>query len=130
MSIKQAVIVEDEPHLIDIFGRVLSLVNFEVNKFSTGDTAIEYLSGTRPDLLLLDLNLPGISGIDILRQMNVERQFAEVKVVVVTADIENTRLIDSPVDAVLIKPVGVNQLKEVIFQLFPDLAPGGIVIRV
>ena len=123
MSTKQAVIVEDEPHLVDIFGRVLLLVNFQVRKFSTGDAAIEYLSSARPDLVLLDLNLPGISGIDILRQMKVNEQLARVKVVVVTADIENTRLIDSPVDAVLIKPVGVNQLKEVIFQLFPELEP-------
>ena len=123
MSTKLAVIVEDEPHLVDIFGRVLLLVNFQVKKFSTGDAAIEYLSSARPDLLLLDLNLPGVSGIDILRRMETSEQLPEIKVVVVTADIENTRLIDSPVDAVLIKPVGVNQLKEVIFQLFPDLAP-------
>ena len=123
MSTKQAIIVEDEPHLIDIFGRVLLLVDFQVKKFSTGDVAIEYLATAQPDLMLLDLNLPGISGIDILRQMKVHEHLAEVKVVVVTADIENTRLIDSPVDAILIKPVGVNQLKEVIFQLFPDLAP-------
>jgi DNA-binding response OmpR family regulator len=123
MSTKLAVIVEDEPHLVDIFGRVLVLVNFQVKKFSTGDAAFEYLSRSRPDLLLLDLNLPGISGIDILRRMETSEQLPETKVVVVTADIENTRLIDSPVDAVLIKPVGVNQLKEVIFQLFPDLAP-------
>ena len=126
MSTKLAVIVEDEPHLVDIFGRVLLLVNFQVKKFSTGDAAIEYLSSTRPDLLLLDLNLPGISGIDILRHMQSSEQLPEVKVVVVTADIENTRLIDSPVDAVLIKPVGVNQLKDVIFQLFPDLAPDAV----
>ena len=123
MSIKEAVIIEDEPHLVDIFGRVLLLASFQVRKFSTGDAAIKYLGAARPDLVLLDLVLPGISGSDVLRYMKANDHLAEVKVVVVTADIENTRLIDSPVDAVLIKPVGVNQLKEVIYQLFPELAP-------
>jgi CheY-like chemotaxis protein len=65
-----------------------------------------------PDVVILDLNLPRVSGIDILRQIRSDPRLVNTRVVVVTAHDEMVNDIQDQADLVLIKPVAFSQIRK------------------
>lgn len=78
-------IVEDEPKLGQLLMDYLRAANYVPTLMSHGDLVIPYLRQTPPDLMLLDLMLPGCDGLTLCREI---RRFSEVPIVMVTAKIE------------------------------------------
>lgn len=79
-----------------------------------------YARAPLPDLVLLDLNLPGMQGIDILRRMRVEPGLAKVPVVVMTADsvtAPESSFGDLQVEGFLTKPFKANEFQELLIAL-------------
>lgn len=118
MTQKLALIVEDDPDLIEIFSRILTMLKFSVEKKSTGSEALAYLAHAEPDLILLDLNLPEVSGRDILYKIRLDERLKHIKVLLITADIVNVRPLSQMADGILIKPIGVQELRQTINELF------------
>jgi CheY-like chemotaxis protein/nitrogen-specific signal transduction histidine kinase len=80
--------------------------------------------GRRPDLLLLDLNLPDISGEEVMRRLRARTQTGDVPVVVLSADSTSrniNRLLEAGADAYLTKPVNVPQFLDVLDRLLVDV---------
>jgi two-component system response regulator RegX3 len=75
-------IVEDEDALSDAMRYALSREGYEVSVLSDGTRAVDYVRSWRPDLILLDLMLPGMSGLDICRGV---RRTSDVPIIIVTA---------------------------------------------
>jgi len=80
-------IVEDEIELVRVLRDYLERAGFRVQAASNGTEAVSHFRQAAPDLVLLDLNLPGLDGLDVARQM---RRSSEVPIIMVTARVEET----------------------------------------
>jgi two-component system, cell cycle response regulator DivK len=111
MMCPQTLIAEDDAALQSLFAKVFSFAGFEVQCVDDGDLALEHLNATLPDVMVLDIQLPGASGLQIMDYLHTSRFIEQVHVIVVTA---NSHLAESSVmgyaDLVLIKPVDVGDL--------------------
>ncbi|GAB4511485.1 MAG: hypothetical protein OHK0046_09640 [Anaerolineae bacterium] len=99
-------VVEDNLTLAELYARMLEHLSPRVEVIHDGLEALRYIETSPPDLVTLDINLPGISGIDILRASRLRLRLTEMKVIVMTA---NLVALENPVlqlaDAALEKPV-------------------------
>lgn len=114
-----ALIVEDhEDHTI-IFKSALEMAGFETEVVMDGESAQKRLSETVPDVVILDLHIPKVSGETILHQMRADERFAETRVVVTTADQARAELLGTEADLLLVKPVSFAQLRALAETLVP-----------
>jgi len=85
MSQHQVLIVEDEPKLAALLSDYLKQVGFHTHIIGDGLQVIDWVKANSPDLLLLDLMLPGRDGIDLCREI---RTFSHVPIIMATARVE------------------------------------------
>lgn len=78
-------IIEDEPELVKVLRSYLEQSGYDVVTSFRGDTGLETWHSTHPDLVLLDLNLPGMDGLDVARSI---RRNADTPIIMVTARVE------------------------------------------
>ena len=116
-------IVEDDQDLAIIFARALQEAGFETQIVRTGDTALMWLSSATPDVVVLDLHLPRVSGRDILRQIRANPDMAKVKVIIATADPRMAEVLQEEADLVLLKPIGFGQLRDLASRLGISASP-------
>jgi two-component system, OmpR family, response regulator BaeR len=103
-------IVEDEPKLAALEADYLKAAGFETHVIGDGREVVDWVRAHAPDLMLLDLMLPGRDGLEICRDV---RAFSDVPIVMVTAKVEEIdRLIglDSGADDYVCKPFSVREL--------------------
>jgi len=107
-----AFIVEDEPDLADIFAEALAEAGFATEIIARGDTALARLAETVPDIVILDMHLPGVSGDKILRHIRTDPRLAGTRIVVASADDALAQTLEADADLILLKPVGFIQLRD------------------
>jgi two-component system alkaline phosphatase synthesis response regulator PhoP len=78
-------IIEDEPELVKVLRSYLEQAGFSVLAASRGDTGLSTWEHKRPDLVLLDLNLPGLDGLDVAREI---RRKSDTPIIMLTARVE------------------------------------------
>lgn len=78
-------VVEDEPTIRTVLAEVLAIEGYDVTAVSDGGTAIENLRARLPDVVLLDLGLPVLSGREVVEQIRGEPAMQDVPVIVMTA---------------------------------------------
>jgi two-component system alkaline phosphatase synthesis response regulator PhoP len=78
-------IIEDEPELVKVLRSYLEQNGYQVNIAYRGDSGLQTWENTRPDLVILDLNLPGMDGLDVARAI---RRQADTPIIMVTARVE------------------------------------------
>jgi DNA-binding response OmpR family regulator len=82
---KKVLLIEDEPNIIEAVSFILSRDGWEVKTHSNGHDAMEAVRLRGPDLIILDVMLPGKSGFDILTEIRGDVEFAETPVLMLTA---------------------------------------------
>ena len=82
---KKVLLIEDEPNIIEAVSFILSRDGWEVKTHSNGHDAMEAVRLRGPDLIILDVMLPGKSGFDILAEIRGDVEFAETPVLMLTA---------------------------------------------
>lgn len=107
-----ALIIEDDPDLGVIFSHALREAGFEPEVARSGEKALERLSKEVPDVIVLDLHLPRMDGVEILRQIRADARLSGVPIIVATADPRMAETLLEQVDLVLIKPVSFGQLRD------------------
>ena len=105
-----ALLIEDDRDIAALFRHVLDISGFHTEIVMDGKDAIARLSTVQPDIVLLDLQLPNLSGVDILKQMRENEATQSIPVVVVTAFAYLADNLPVEPDLVLIKPVDINDL--------------------
>jgi len=80
-------IIEDEPELVNVLRSYLEKANYRVMTAYKGDTGLATWENQHPDLVILDLNLPGMDGLDVARAI---RRQADTPLIMVTARVEET----------------------------------------
>jgi two-component system cell cycle response regulator DivK len=108
-----ALIVEDDDALAAIYQEALRQVHFKSIVVSDGAVAMTQVQALAPALVILDLHLPHVSGIDILRQIRQDPALASIHVIVTTADSVRAATVQDQADLVMIKPVSVVQLRDI-----------------
>jgi CheY-like chemotaxis protein len=107
-----ALIVEDDVDAAYIFGLALQKAGFEVQVAHTGDRALELLESLVPTLVVLDLSLPGVSGILVLENIRNNLRLSETFVILATAYAHLAQAVKDQSDLVLMKPVSSAQLSD------------------
>ncbi|MBE0452842.1 response regulator transcription factor [Roseovarius autotrophicus] len=82
---KKVLLIEDEPNIIEAISFILSRDGWEVKTHANGHDAMEAVRRRAPDLIILDVMLPGKSGYDILGEIREDADFAETPVLMLTA---------------------------------------------
>ena len=82
---KHVLLIEDEPNIIEAISFILSRDGWTVNTHSNGTTAVDTVHARRPDVLILDVMLPGKSGYDILRELREHPETEGLPVLMLTA---------------------------------------------
>jgi CheY-like chemotaxis protein len=117
MSKPFALIVEDHVDAAVIFTEALKKTGYQTETIRAGDTALARLSTAVPDLVILDLSLPRVSGPQILDEIRADPRLTQTRVVVATAHPQLADRIRTKADLVLIKPISYTQLCEVVGSL-------------
>ena len=77
-------IIEDEHFLSSLLSKKLENSGFKVRGASDGETGIKEIERKRPELILLDLILPGMDGWEVLRRLKKEKQFKDIPVLIIS----------------------------------------------
>lgn len=81
---KKILFVEDDEGFFSLFSAALSMRGYEIIHVSNGSLAVEKAKLEKPDLVLLDIILPGMSGLDILKELKESEETKNIKVVMLT----------------------------------------------
>jgi CheY-like chemotaxis protein len=114
-----SMVVEDDEDLSAIFCEALNAAGFETEIVRNGRLAIERLGVIAPDVVILDMHLPLVSGSEILKYIRSEKRLAFTNVVVTTADAIMGEQMRESADFVLIKPISFGQLRDLTARLNP-----------
>jgi len=114
-----ALIIEDDRDIVALFRHVMDLAGYRTEIVLHGGVAVDYLSKSKPDIVLLDLGLPGVSGVDILKLMHADERLRNVPVVVITAHSHLIETLPVKPQLVLIKPVNIEQLTNLVLRICP-----------
>ena len=104
------VLVEDEKNICDFISTSLSAQDYRISTAHTGKEALPIITSQCPDLILLDLGLPDMDGMEIIRQV---RTWSSVPIIVLSArtqEQEKVRALDLGADDYLTKPIGTSEL--------------------
>jgi DNA-binding response OmpR family regulator len=112
-----AIVVEDDLFLSEIYTDTLRSIGIHVENHYSGDSAMQVLQTAVPDLIILDLNLPVYSGIEIFHELRKRHETAETWVLIVTANpAQAAELTETEINSqnllILSKPISVDQLDQ------------------
>ncbi|MDD5135968.1 MAG: response regulator [Candidatus Omnitrophica bacterium] len=79
--------IEDDPFSMKLELDLLQLSGFDVVGFTDGESALEALKGATPDLILLDIGLPGIDGYEIQKKMKQDKRLSGIKIAALSASV-------------------------------------------
>lgn len=85
MEKHHVLLIEDEPNIAEAIRFILKRADWEVSIRSDGAEALPAIETLRPDVLILDLMLPGLSGLEILQRLRARAEWADLPVLMLTA---------------------------------------------
>ena len=110
MDMKRILVVDDEPQITRVLRRSLSAHRFEVRTAADGESALDTLGDFRPDLVITDLQMPEMSGLELCRKIRV---FSQVPIIVLSVKGEESTKVaalDAGADDYVTKPFGMEEL--------------------
>ncbi len=117
MDSSLALVVEDHEDIATIFACALQEAGFEVRIIPTGDAALSSLTEVIPDVVVLDLELPHVPGMEVLHQIRADARLAKTRVIIATAHPDLAVALEEQADLVLIKPISYSQLRDLATRL-------------
>ena len=119
----KVLVVDDEPNIVLSLEFLMQQAGFEVETAEDGVTALAKVEATPPDLILLDISLPGISGIDVLEQLRQEPLYARLPIIMLTAhgrEVEKEKGLALGADDYVTKPFSTQALVEKVQALLAE----------
>lgn len=114
-----ALIIEDDEEQVSIFAEALRRAEYETEIAQDGHLALTRLGEIVPDLVVLDLHLPYVSGREILTQIRTSNRLTHTRVIVATAAPSTADMLRHEADLVLIKPISFIQLRDLATRMRP-----------
>ncbi|MFC7496083.1 MULTISPECIES: response regulator transcription factor [unclassified Nocardioides] len=122
--VRRAVVVEDDRDIRELIMHTLTDLGMEVSAVDTGPDGVEAVREQRPDLVTLDLGLPGIDGIEVCRQI---REISDAYIVMITArsdEIDRLTGLETGADDFMAKPFSLRELQARVNAMFRRPRPG------
>jgi CheY-like chemotaxis protein len=123
MSLARVLIVEDNPLNLKLVRDVLLMAGFEVIEARTGEDGVARAQDSHPDVILMDLQLPGVDGTQAMRTIKASPSGSGVPIVALTAfamSEDRDRALRNGFDGYLSKPISVRDLPRQIAELLPE----------
>ena len=114
-------IVEDYEDSVTIFQWALERAGYEVEVAKDGATAQKRLTEIVPDLIVLDLHMPNVTGDILLQQVRADERLQNTRVFLATADANMAAQLRDQAELVLLKPISLAQLQELAERFLPDV---------
>jgi CheY-like chemotaxis protein len=115
-NLKTVLVVDDEPVLRTIVREILHEEGYAVIEAADGRVMLEIMARERPDLVLMDVMMPGIDGREAYRQLRSRPEHRDVPVVLMSAGLRPIRL-DPSIAGFMAKPFDLTQLVELVARL-------------
>ncbi len=110
MSAGRILVVDDDPQIRRVMRVTLTGQGYEVDDARNGDAALEKLRSGRFDLVLLDMNLPGMSGLEICHQIRSQSEIAVIMLTVRDSEDDKVAALDAGADDYVTKPYNAPEL--------------------
>lgn len=114
---KRILIVDDNEDVVTTYKVVLERMGHVVDVARDGNECLEKIEREQPDLVLLDVLLPGLSGSEVCRQIKETARTSELPVVAITASVAadtRVKMQEVGADAFLLKPIAVSELNNIV----------------
>ncbi|HSM56015.1 MAG TPA: response regulator [Candidatus Sulfomarinibacteraceae bacterium] len=113
---KTVLCIEDNKTNMLLVSRIVEAEGYELLRAEDGPAALELLKTEDPDIILLDVNIPGIHGLDLARMIKDDERLAEIPLIATTANVlvgDKERCLEAGCDEYLPKPLDIRRLRQV-----------------
>jgi two-component system, OmpR family, KDP operon response regulator KdpE len=110
MSTANILVVDDEPQIRRVLRSTLSFRGYVISEATSGEEALELVGKLKPDLILLDVNLPGISGVETCREIRRSSDAPIIMLTVRKAERDKVVALDAGADDYVTKPFSIEEL--------------------
>jgi len=117
---EKILIVEDNPQNMRLLEMVLRAKNYTLLKATDGEEALDMALREQPDLIIMDIQLPKVNGLEVTRKLRNTPAFSHTPIIAITAYAmkgDKERVIESGCDAYLSKPINTRELPEMIGEM-------------
>ena len=124
MSAVSILVVDDEPQIRRVLRSTLSTHGYEIVEAKTGEEALEWMRKEPPDLVLLDMNMPGMGGVEACREIRRASDAPIIMLTVRSAERDKVAALDAGADDYVVKPFGIEELLARIRTALRRYSPG------
>ena len=110
MNTAKILVIDDEPQIRRVLRATLSSHGYVISEAKTGEEALELSAKQRPDLFLLDVNMPGMGGIETCRELRRRSEAPIIMLTVRNAERDKVLALDAGADDYVTKPFGIEEL--------------------
>jgi two-component system KDP operon response regulator KdpE len=103
-------VVDDEPQIRRVMRTALAGHGYTIKEAKTGEEALESFRREKPDLILLDVNMPGVSGVEACREIRASSDVPIIMLTVRNAEKDKVQALDAGADDYVVKPFGIEEL--------------------
>ncbi len=117
MARKRVLCIEDNVSNMRLVGRIVEAEKHDFLTAADGADALGLIRRERPDLILLDINIPGVDGLEIARRVKADAALSAIPIIATTANVllgDRERCLEAGCDAYLPKPLDVRELQDVL----------------
>jgi len=130
--LKHVLVVEDNPHSLELISELIQADGYRVTTVTTGDEALSRARADHPDLILMDIQLPGIDGLSVTRALKADPETVTIPIVGVSAHVlreDVKRALDAGCIAYLPKPLDTRHFLDLVGRLIGSRRPAGTTDR-
>lgn len=117
---KKILIVEDDPRSLKMLRILLRPYGYSLLEATDGEEALKVARSDKPDLIIMDLRLPKVSGLEVTRQLRQMSDFSHIAIIAITAYAmkgDKEKAISAGCDAYLAKPINTRELPKLITEM-------------
>jgi len=117
---KKILIVEDDPRSLKMIRMTLRPYGYSLLEATDGEEALKVARSDKPDLIIMDLRLPKVSGLEVTRQLRQMSDFNHIAIIAITAYAmkgDKEKAISAGCDAYLAKPINTRELPRLVTEM-------------
>ena len=120
---KKILVADDDPNMLLLISDILNRENYQVSQATTGDAALLQAQSVMPDLMLLDVMMPGIDGFEVCRRIKGDPALRGIKVILVTAKAQGKDIetgLSAGADQYITKPFRMAELSSTLHKFLDE----------